>query len=310
MKGVVQRSTGSWYRVLCDDGVSRDLRVAGKVRLHELNTTNPIAVGDEVTVSTRENGGEKMIEDISPRQNYIIRQSPKKRGARHILAANLDQVILLVTLAHPRTSTGFIDRCLLTSVAYHIPVVLVFNKQDLMNPDSKIGKQQQEYMTYYRSIGYDVLETSAVESTGIQALEGAAKDKRSLLIGHSGVGKSSLLNALDPSLDLRTKEISKKYSKGVHTTTFAEMFPLPFGGEIIDAPGIKEFGVVDFDKGEVSTYMADFLPYVDHCKFANCLHVNEPNCAVYEAVLSGDIAEWRYINYLRILEDIDEAKAW
>ena len=152
MKGIVQKSTGSWYRVLCDDGLPRDLRVAGKVRLHELNTTNPIAVGDEVTVSTRENGGEKMIEDISPRQNYIIRQSPKKRGARHILAANLDQVLLLVTLAHPRTSTGFIDRCLLTSAAYHIPVVLVFNKQDLLDSDSKIGKQQQEYIAYYRSM--------------------------------------------------------------------------------------------------------------------------------------------------------------
>lgn len=310
MKGVVQKSTGSWYRVLCDDGLTRDLRVAGKVRLYELDTTNPIAVGDEVTVSTRANGGEKMIEDISPRRNYIIRQSPKKRGARHILASNLDQVILLITLAHPRTSTGFIDRCLLTSAAYHIPVVLVFNKQDLLDPDSKIGRKQQALIDYYRAMDYEVLETSAMESTGIQALEDVTKDKRSLLIGHSGVGKSSLLNALDPSLDLRTKEISKKYSKGVHTTTFAEMFPLPFGGEIIDAPGIKEFGVVDFDKGEVSTHMADFMHHVGHCKFANCFHCNEPNCAVYKAVLSGDIAEWRYINYLRILQDIDEAKAW
>ena len=310
MKGLVQKSTGSWYRVLCEDGLTRDLRVAGKVRLHELDTTNPIAVGDEVTVSTRDNGGEKMIEDICPRRNYIIRQSPKKRGARHILAANLDQLILLITLAHPRTSTGFIDRCLLTSAAYHIPVVLVFNKQDLLEPDSKIAHQQKELTAYFRKMGYEVLETSAIESTGVQALEFVAKDKRSLLIGHSGVGKSSLLNALDPSLDLRTKEISKKYSKGVHTTTFAEMFTLPFGGEVIDAPGIKEFGVVDFDKGEVSNYMTDFLPYVDRCKFANCMHVNEPNCAVYEAVLSGDIAEWRYINYLRILDDIDEAKAW
>ena len=226
------------------------------------------------------------------------------------MASNLDQVVLLITLAHPRTSTGFIDRCLLTSAAYHIPVVLVFNKQDLLAPDSKIGRQQQELIAYYRDTDYEVLETSAMESTGIQALEDVAKDKRSLLIGHSGVGKSSLLNALDPSLDLRTKEISKKYSKGVHTTTFAEMFLLPFGGEIIDAPGIKEFGVVDFDKGEVSTHMVDFMHHVDHCKFANCLHCNEPNCAVYKAVLSGDIAEWRYINYLRILQDIDEAKAW
>ncbi len=309
MKGVVVKSTGSWYDVKSGAGDVIKCRLKGIFRLDESKEkdSNPVAVGDKVRL---EKGGAEdawMIAEIEERENYIVRSSPKHKGARQIIAANLDQVLLIATIANPRTSTGFIDRFLLTSEAYHIPTVIVFNKQDLL--DTKARIKQAHVSNLYRSIGYPTLFVSAVaaadskENDHLSELKEIMKHKTSLIAGHSGVGKSTLMNAVQPNLNLRTENISKITGKGMHTTTFAEMHPLDFGGSVIDTPGIREFGIKDFKPEEISHYYIEMREVLHQCRFNNCLHENEPGCAVKQAYLTGKISEERYTNYLNIMLD-------
>lgn len=303
MKGVVIKSTGSWYDVLTEDGEVLKARLKGVFRLDETKEkdSNPVAVGDHVTMEQGENDDTYTIKEIEERRNYIVRTSPKHKGARQIIAANMDQCLLIATMANPRTSTGFIDRFLITAEAYHIPAILVFNKQDLL--DVKTKTKQQYVAGMYGRIGYKTLFTSAQTGEGIEELKGLLKNKTTLVSGHSGVGKSSLLNLLAPGLDLRTGEISKFSGKGMHTTTFAEMHLLEDGARVIDTPGIREFGLLDFKPEEISHYYIEMRELLTQCKFNNCLHENEPGCAVKKAYEEGRIAEERYVNYLNIMTD-------
>lgn len=307
MRARVYKSTGSWYKVvLVNDGTVVDARLKGAMRQEGLNSTNPVAVGDYVQLEKE--GNDWMIKEIEKRNNYIIRQSPAKKTYAHILAANIDQAFVLITASKPRTSTGFIDRFLISAEAFHIPSVLVFNKQDALT--SKDLLIQENLISIYENIGYPCLLVSALSGEGVEALKNRMKNKTTLFIGHSGVGKSTLANALDKNLDLRTAEVSVKHEKGKHTTTFAEMFALHFGGTIIDIPGIKEFGVLGFEADDLNHYFIEMGQLLSGCKFNNCKHVNEPKCAVLEALAAGKISEERYKNYLNILEDIEENKEW
>lgn len=304
MKGQVLRSAGKWYKVRTEKGHLIEAQIKGKIRLLKFNVTNPIAVGDFVNLEKSDNTW--MITAIEERKNFIIRLSPKKETMKQIIASNIDQAILVVTLHKPRTSTGFIDRFLLTAEAYHIPTIIVFNKQDIIREKDKT--KQHEIISIYKEIGYKTVLTSVEDKTGISELKELMKAKTSLLSGHSGVGKSSLANSLDSNLDLKTKNVSKKFNKGVHTTTHAQMYELPFGGNIIDVPGIKEFGIAYFDKYEVAQYFIEFKELAHKCKFSDCLHINEPNCAIKEAVNIGEISEERFFNYLNIIDSIDAMK--
>ena len=299
MTGTVIKSTGSWYEVHIDSGETVQCRLKGIMRLDESKDNNPVAVGDMVTVAKEDS--DWMISEIAERRNYIVRSSPKHKGARQILAANLDQCLLLVTLASPRTSTGFIDRFLLTAEAYHIPTLIVFNKQDILDPK---GLKKQEYVSdIYKSIGYSVYFTSTYTGQGLEQMKELLIDKTTMISGHSGVGKSTFLNKLDPSLGLRTTNVSKLTGKGMHTTTNAEMHYTSFGGRIIDTPGIREFGLMHFLPEEISHYYIEMRELIPKCKFNNCMHDNEPGCAVKQAYLDGRISEERYINYLTIMAD-------
>lgn len=302
MNGVVIKSTGSWYEVRNTIGEVVKCRLKGIFRLDESKEkdSNPIAVGDRVVLE-RTDSGDLTIAEIEPRDNYILRSSPKHKGARQIIAANIDQALLIVTMANPRTSTGFIDRFLLTAEAYHIPVAIVFNKQDLL--DVKTQKKQEYVASIYQNIGYKTLFVSALNREHIDEVQALMKNKTSLVSGHSGVGKSTLMNAVEPTLNLRTMEVSRITGKGMHTTTFAEMHPLSFGGGVIDTPGIREFGIMDFKPEEISHYFVEMRAILNDCKFNNCLHENEPGCAVKQAYQEGKIAEERYINYLNIMID-------
>jgi ribosome biogenesis GTPase len=301
MKGTVIKSTGSWYDVKAENGDVLKVRLKGIFRLDESKDTNPVAVGDKVSVSTEDGSNSWVIDEIEGRQNYIVRSSPKHKGARQILAANIDQALLIVTMGNPRTSTGFIDRFLLTAEAYHIPTVIVFNKQDLL--DVK-GRKKQEYVSkIYEHIGYKTVFVSALKNEHIDEVKALMKDKTSLISGHSGVGKSTLMNAVQPHLDLRTENISKITGKGMHTTTFAEMHELDFGGSVIDTPGIREFGIMDFNPQEISHYYIEMREALKNCKFNNCVHENEPGCGVRAAYEEGKISEERYVNYLSIMND-------
>lgn len=303
MEGRVIKSTGSWYDVKTLDGEVLKCRLKGIFRLDESKEkdSNPVAVGDKVILDKGDADDAWVIETIEPRENYIVRSSPKHKGARQIIAANLDQVMLVVTMSTPRTSTGFIDRFLITAEAYHIPVIIVFNKQDLL--DAK-GLKKQEYVSgIYNNIGYTTIFTSATQKQQLDAVKKVLENKTTLIAGHSGVGKSTMLNSLQPSLHLRTEEVSKFSGKGMHTTTFAEMHFLEFGGQIIDTPGIREFGIMDFKPEEISHYFIEMREVLNNCKFNNCLHENEPGCAVKEAYLQGKISEERYTNYLNIMLD-------
>lgn len=291
---------------MTEDGNILEARLKGAMRMDGLTSTNPVAVGDYVHLENEE--GDWMISTIEPRRNYIIRKSPAKRTYSHILASNLDQAFILITASKPRTSSGFIDRFLLTAEAYHIPSVLVFNKQDILTEKDLVI--QNKFIEIYSAIGYPCMLVSSITGEGVDALKEMLVGKSTLLIGHSGVGKSTLANAIDKDLNLRTGEMSKKHEKGKHTTTFAEMFSLSFGGDVIDIPGIKEFGVVGFEKEEVNHFFRDFEAYLPECKFNNCQHINEPKCAVIDAIVEGKISEERYKNYLSILEDIEEAKEY
>tara|TARA_R110002050_G_scaffold179118_2_gene312362 strand:- start:25253 stop:26206 length:954 start_codon:yes stop_codon:yes gene_type:complete len=306
MKGVVYKSTGSWYTVKATDGSFYECRIKGKFRIKGIKSTNPIAVGDLVTFEIEKNGDETIgvINDISNRKNYIIRKSVNLSKQTHIIAANLDQVFLMVTLNNPPTSTSFIDRFLVTAEAYHIPAILLFNKIDTYN-EEELGEIKYLAATY-RNIGYTCIGISSTTGKNIDKVKELMIDKTSMFSGHSGVGKSTLVNAIEPQLDLKTKKISTQHSQGQHTTTFAEMFDLQIGAKIIDTPGIKGFGVVDMEKEEVGNYFPEFFKLKQHCKFNNCLHIEEPNCAIKEALDKDEVAWSRYKSYVQIITGEEE----
>lgn len=302
-KGKVIRSTGSWYEVLNEQGELIKCKFKGKFKIAGIKSTNPIAVGDQVQFSILNEEQIGLIQKLEDRHNYIIRKSTNLSKQTHIIASNIDYAFLVITLQHPRTSTGFIDRFLVTAEAYHIQTILVFNKVDLFSDEE--NQQVAALIKLYENIGYKCLKTSAKTGEGLEELKLLMKSSTSLFSGHSGVGKSALVNAIEPGLKLKTGEISEYHQKGKHTTTFAEMHPLKWGGYIIDTPGIKEFGMVDMQKETLSGYFPEMKDRLQLCKFNNCLHYNEPLCAVKEAVENGEIAQSRYINYLAILEDED-----
>ncbi|MDP4291103.1 MAG: ribosome small subunit-dependent GTPase A [Bacteroidota bacterium] len=300
--GTVIRSTGSWYFVRLPDGKIMNCRLKGKFRIKGLRATNPVAVGDHVAVmADPKEPGEGSITEIAQRQNYMIRKSINLSKESHIIASNLDQAFLIATLVQPRTSTGFIDRFLVTAEAYHIPVSIVFNKIDIYTDE--LQELHDALCALYRGIGYPCYEVSALTGQGVDKLIDDMKDKVTLFSGHSGVGKSALINQLQPDLALRTGIISEAHQKGKHTTTFAEMFPLTFGGYIIDTPGIKEFGLVDFEKTEVAERFPEMRELMNQCQFNNCTHSHEPRCAVIKAVNEGRISQSRYHNYISIIND-------
>jgi ribosome biogenesis GTPase len=303
MKGRVIKSTGSWYTLREDSGKIYQARIRGKFRLSNIKHTNPIAVGDFVDFEIDKDEA-AVITKIHDRKNYIIRKSVNLSKKTHIIASNIDKAFLVVTVDNPKTSFGFIDRFLVTAEAYHIPVVLVFNKMDVY--DEFLLEEVEFYRKTYERIGYETISISAQTGYNIEVLKEMLKDITSLVSGHSGVGKSTLLNNLNPDLKLRTSVVSDFNQKGQHTTTFAEMYEWPFGGFCIDTPGIKEFGLVEMDKSEIQNYFPEIFAFRSECKFDNCLHLNEPKCAVQEAVKKGEISPTRYENYLGFLEEINE----
>lgn len=305
MKATVYKSTGSWYIVQNERGEIFNARILGKFKMDDLTSTNPIAVGDVVTIETEnEQEGSVTITEIADRKNYITRTSPANKHKHHIIASNLDQSLLFATLKDPKTSLGFIDRFLITSEAYHIPSVIVFNKSDLYKTKEK--EKFAEIKEMYEQIGYKVMSMSIEKNEGVEDVKALLKNKATLLSGHSGVGKSSFINIIFPELTLRTQDVSGWSGKGLHTTTFAEMYNLPFGGRIIDTPGIRELGLVDIPKKELSHYFPEMRSVINDCQFNNCIHMNEPGCAVKSAVQKGMINPERYISYCNILDKIEE----
>lgn len=307
MTGIVYKSTGSWYTVKTEDGHFFDCRIKGKFRIQGIKSTNPVAVGDIVDFDLDEKADNVtgVIHTIHDRKNYIIRKSVNLSKQVHIIAANIDKVFLLVTINNPPTTTSFIDRFLVTAEAYGIEAVLVFNKIDTFD---EATLDEQLYLQYiYSQIGYSCLRISSVTGKGIDKLKEVMQGHVSMFSGHSGVGKSTLINTLQPSLNLKTKEISEQHSQGQHTTTFAEMFDLDFNARIIDTPGIRGFGIVDMEKDELGDYFPEFFALKNQCKFNNCMHKDEPHCAVKEALEKDEIAWSRYRSYLQILEGEDES---
>jgi len=304
MIGQVTKSTGSWYEVKTETGEILQARLRGKFKMKGLKVNNPLAVGDLVELEKEEANKEAaLISKILDRKNYIIRKSTRKNGFSHILASNLDQTLLVATLSFPRTSLGFIDRFLVSAESFRIPSLLVFNKQDLMT--SEDIEYCELLMEMYRSLGYGAFLISAEKDLGLEALKQELEGKSTLIAGHSGVGKSTLMNKLIPGLSLKTGEVSTFANKGTHTTTFAEMFEINPTSKIIDTPGIKELGLVDMESTEISHYFPEMRDYLGQCKYNNCTHTNEPKCAVLEALIAGEISDSRYNSYLSILEDYD-----
>jgi ribosome biogenesis GTPase len=306
MTGIVYKSTGSWYTVKSTEGDFMECRIKGKFRMKGIKSTNPIAVGDVVDYDLDENSDviTGTINNIHERKNYIVRKSVNLSHQMHIIASNLDYVFLLITINNPPTTTNFIDRFLVTAEAYGIETILVFNKIDTYD---EAMLDEQLFMQYiYQQIGYKCLRVSSTEGKGIEELKDIMKGKVTMFSGHSGVGKSTLVNAMEPSLHLKTKTISEQSKQGQHTTTFAEMYDLSFGAQIIDTPGIKGFGIVDMEKEEISGYFPEFFKLKDQCKFNNCLHKDEPKCAVKDALEKDEISYSRYNSYLKILEGDDE----
>jgi len=307
MTGVVYKSTGSWYTVKTDLGTIYQCRIKGKFRLQGIKSTNPIAVGDIVDFDLDTENNEEpvgVIKNIQDRKNYIVRKSVNLSKQTHVIASNIDQVFLLITIDNPPTFTSFIDRFLVTAEAYSIKTVLLFNKVDTY---SKETLDEVKYLAHvYRKIGYECIGISAETGKNVDKVKAMMHDKVSMFAGHSGVGKSTLVNAIEPDLDLKTKAISNQHMQGQHTTTFAEMFDLSFDAKIIDTPGIKGFGIVDMDKEEVSDYFPEFFALKQDCKFNNCLHIEEPKCAIKDALENDEIAYSRYRSYISIIEGEDE----
>ena len=313
MRGLVIKNTGSWYTVLTDDGQLIECKIKGNFRLKGIRSTNPVAVGDRVGIVPN-NEGTAFITEIEDRRNYIIRKSINLSKQSHILAANVDQAILVVTVVNPQTSTTFIDRFLASAEAYRVPVILVFNKTDLLDEDTR--RYQEAMVHLYQTIGYECYQISAETGEGVEALQPLLKDKITLLSGNSGVGKSTLINRLVPGASQRTAEISDAHNTGQHTTTFSEMIPLAavncqlstVNSWLIDTPGIKGFGTFDMEPEELTSYFKEIFHFSKDCKFSNCTHTHEPGCAVLKALEDHYIAESRYQSYLSMLEDKDEGK--
>lgn len=309
MKATVYKSTGNWYQVKDEHGNAFSARLLGKFKIDGLTSTNPIAVGDQVEIEMENETEQSVtITSIGKRKNYITRVSPANKHQHHIIASNLDQSLLFATLKDPKTSSGFIDRFLITCEAYHIPAVIVFNKSDLYRK-----KEEEKFAgikDIYEKIGYKVLSMSIEKGDGVDAVKELLRDKVTLLSGHSGVGKSTFINAVFPELKLKTQDVSGWSGKGLHTTTFAEMFDLPpdGAGKIIDTPGIRELGLVDIKKEELSHYFPEMRAIISHCKFNNCMHLNEPGCAIKAAVEEGEIHLDRYLSYCNILDSIEEKR--
>ncbi len=301
MEGVVVKSTGSWQIIRQEDGKRVDCKIKGKFRIKGIKTTNPVAVGDKVVFKYFKEEGIGVINKILPRHNYIIRKATNLSKISHIIAANIDLAFVIVTLAKPRTSTGFIDRFLVTAEAYHIPANIVLNKIDIY--DEKMNELHKQITELYEGIGYRCFAVSALRGDNIDVLKAAIKDKITLFTGYSGVGKSALINKIQPGLNIKTNDISYYHEKGKHTTTFAEMHELLFGGYIIDTPGIKEFSLIDFDRQEVSERFPEMRALMMDCQYNNCTHTHEPGCAVKKALERGEISESRYNNYLGILNN-------
>lgn len=304
MRGLVIKNTGSWYTVRTDDGQLIESKVKGNFRLKGIRSTNPIAVGDRVSLILNSEGT-AFITEIEDRRNYIIRKSINLSKQSHIIAANVDQALLLVTVTHPQTSTTFIDRFLASAEAYRVPVILVFNKTDIL--DAEALHLQQMLITLYKNIGYECHSISAETGEGVDALRPLLIGKITLLSGNSGVGKSTLINRLIPGVNLRTAEISEAHQMGQHTTTFSEMIPFD-GGWVIDTPGIKGFGTFDIEPEELTGYFRDIFQFSKECRFSNCTHTHEPGCAVLQAIENHYIAQSRYQSYLSMLNDKDESK--
>ncbi|HUR09920.1 MAG TPA: ribosome small subunit-dependent GTPase A [Flavitalea sp.] len=305
MKATVYKSTGSWYIVKDMHGKSYQARMKGLFRMDNITSTNPIAVGDVIEIEM-ENEGEHTvtITKIYDRRNYITRQSPGHRMQHHIVASNIDQSLLFATLREPRTSQGFIDRFVMTSEAYHVPAVIVFNKTDLNRKKEQI--KFDELYGMYTAIGYKVFSMSVEKNTGVDEVKSILQNRVTLMSGHSGVGKSSFINSIFPEMRLKTQDVSGWSGKGLHTTTFAEMFDLPFGGQIIDTPGMREFGIVNIPRQEISHYFPEMKLLLPECQFNNCLHLNEPGCAIKKALEEGRIHVERYISYCNIVDSIEE----
>lgn len=305
MHGLVIKNTGSWYTVKTDDGQIIESKIKGNFRLKGIRSTNPVAVGDRVQLITNQEGT-AFIAAIEDRRNYMIRKSSNLSKQSHIIAANIDMALLLVTINYPETSLTFIDRFLASAEAYRIPVVLLFNKTDILSDDEL--RLQEMVMNLYDTVGYQCVAISANTGEGLEQLRPLLKEKITLLSGNSGVGKSTLINALLPGSDLRTAEISDVHNTGMHTTTFSEMLPLPEGGYLIDTPGIKGFGTFDIEKEELSSYFKEIFEFSKDCRFNNCTHTHEPGCAVRKALENHYIAQSRYDSYLNMLDDKEEGK--
>ena len=303
MKGIVIKTTGSWSIVRQDNGQRTECKLKGQFRIKGLRSTNPVAIGDKVDFDFIANEGIGLITRIHDRDNYIIRKAINLSKVTHIIAANIDHAYLIVTLANPRTSTGFMDRFLVTATGYFIPASLIFNKIDLY--DETLRSREEELKSIYEKSGYPCYSVSALRGDHVGLIRDLLAGGINLFAGHSGAGKSALINAVSPGLDLKTGKISKVHRKGMHTTTFPEMFELPNGGFIIDTPGIKEFGLIDFDKAEIPRCFPEMERFLPQCQYRNCTHTREPDCAVKKALITGEVSELRYNSYLSILNDSD-----
>lgn len=304
MNGVVVKSTGSWYLVRTEDSTIYKCRIRGKFRMQGIKSTNPVAVGDQVDFDLENQKESGVITNIHERKNYIVRKSVNLSKQTHIIASNIDLAFLMITVNNPPTSTSFIDRFLVAAEAYHIPVILLFNKVDTL--DEQTSELHEELREIYEEIGYHCIDISAKSGQNVNEVQELMKGRVSLFSGHSGVGKSTLVNTIEPNLHLKTSEISEQHKQGQHTTTFAEMHPLSFGGYIIDTPGIKGFGMVDFEEDEISGLFPEFFELKKDCKFHNCRHIDEPKCAVKAALKNGAIAPSRYFSYVQILKGEEE----